>query len=120
MTAGIRASSSWPLKDFILPSLTATTRKNLPPERQGDFSELLATGICAAKVNGIPVDTIIKNPATGLPYPGNIINSPLSTVDQQLLTVLYPMPTQAGCGINTFEHVDRDQPRHPLLGPSRP
>ena len=86
-------------------SYSDNTQEPTALERQGNFSELLATGICAAKVNGVPVDTIIKNPATGLPYPGNIINTPLSAVDQQLLSVLYPMPTQAGCGVNTFEQV---------------
>jgi Carboxypeptidase regulatory-like domain/TonB dependent receptor len=86
-------------------SYSDNTQEPTVLERQGNFSELLATGICAAKVNGVPVDTIIKNPATGLPYPGNIINTPLSAVDQQLLNVLYPMPTQAGCGVNTFEQV---------------
>jgi hypothetical protein len=86
-------------------SYSDNTQEPTALERQGNFSELLATGICATKVNGVPVDTIIKNPATGLPYPGNVINTPLSTVDQQLLTALYPMPTQAGCGVNTFEQV---------------
>ncbi len=86
-------------------SYSDNTQEPTVLERQGNFSELLATGICATKVNGVPVDTIIKNPATGLAYPGNIINTPLSTVDQQLLTALYPMPTQAGCGVNTFEEV---------------
>jgi len=71
-------------------------------ERQGNFSELLAGNICAPTPT---TSTIIKNPATGLPYPGNIINTPLSSVDQQLLNILYPMPTQAGCGVNTYEEV---------------
>jgi hypothetical protein len=71
-------------------------------ERQGNFSEFLAGGPCAPSPT---TSTIVKNPATGLPYPGNIINTPLSSVDQALLTALYPMPTTSGCGTNTFEEV---------------
>ena len=70
-------------------------------ERQGNFSEFLAGGAC----NSTGTSVLVKNPATGLPYPGNIINTPLSTVDQALLTALYPMPTTSGCGVNTFEEV---------------
>ena len=72
-------------------------------QRQGDFSELLAGNICAPTPT---TSTIIKNPATGLPYPGNIIpQSSLNSVDQQLLKILYPLPTKAGCGVNTVEIV---------------
>ncbi len=71
-------------------------------ERQGNFSELLAGNICAPTPT---TSTIIKNPATGIAYPGNVINTTLSSVDQQLLGILYPLPTQAGCGVNTFEEV---------------
>jgi hypothetical protein len=60
-------------------------------ERQGNFSEG-----CHGTVN---------HPGTTTPYAGNIITDPLSSVDQQLLTILYPKPTQAGCGVNTFEEV---------------
>ncbi len=60
-------------------------------ERQGNFSEN-----CHGTVN---------HPGTTTPYAGNIITDPLSAVDQQLLTILYPKPTQAGCGTNTFEEV---------------
>jgi len=74
-------------------------------ERQGNFSEFLAGGACEQKVNGVLTPTVIVNPATGLPYPGNIIDTPLSTVDQQLLNILYPKPTTGGCGTNTFEEV---------------
>jgi outer membrane receptor protein involved in Fe transport len=70
-------------------------------ERQGNFSELLAGGAC----NSTTTSTIIKSPTTGLPYAGNIITDPLSAVDQQLLTILYPKPTTSGCGTNTFEQV---------------
>ncbi len=74
-------------------------------ERQGNFSEFLAGGVCEQKVNGVLTPTIIVNPATGLPYPGNVINTPLNPVDQQLLNILYPKPTTSGCGTNTFEEV---------------
>jgi hypothetical protein len=59
--------------------------------------------------------TAITNPATGLPYPiatsGNyagqyqIPSTSFSSVDTQLLNLLYPMPTQAGTGTNTYELV---------------
>jgi len=74
-------------------------------ERQGNFSEFLAGGACEQKVNGVLTPTVIVNPATGAPYPGNIINTPINPVDQQLLNILYPMPTTSGCGTNTFEEV---------------
>ncbi len=81
-------------------SYTDNTIQPTVLERQGNFSEFLPGGIC-----GGAAGIVVKNPATGLPYPGNIINTPLSTVDQQLLTALYPLPTVAGCGTNTFEQV---------------
>jgi len=74
-------------------------------ERQGDFSEFLAGGACEQKVNGVLAPTVIVNPATGLSFPGNVINTTLSPVDQQLLNILYPKPTIGGCGTNTFEEV---------------
>jgi hypothetical protein len=61
-------------------------------ERQGNFSE---------GCHG----TVIYHPGTTIPYAGNIITDPLSSVDQQLLNLLYPKPTQPGCGNNTFEQV---------------
>ena len=70
-------------------------------ERQGDFSEFLPGGICAQS----PAGTLIINPATGQPFPGNVINTPLNPVDQQLLNILYPKPTTSGCGTNTQELV---------------
>jgi hypothetical protein len=76
-------------------------------ERQGNFSEFLAGGVCATKVNGVSTSTVIINPATGQPFPGNIITTPLNAVDTQLLNLLYPNPTagQAGCPNNAFEQV---------------
>ena len=61
-------------------------------ERTGDFSELLPGGLCATTAAG----TLIKNPATGLPYPGNII--PTNSVTQQLLGVLYPSRRRRAAG----------------------
>ena len=83
-------------------SYALNTQQPTLKERSGDFSELLAGGPCAPSAT---TSTIIKNPATGLPFPGNIINTTLSPVDQKLLDVLYPKPTRAGCGVNTFEEV---------------
>jgi len=71
-------------------------------ERQGNFSEFLAGGICAPSST---TSTYIYNPATGQPFAGNIITTPLNTVDQQLLTLLYPNATTSGCGTNTIELV---------------
>jgi hypothetical protein len=72
--------------------------------RQGNFSEFLAGGPCAPSAT---TSTIIKDPATGLPFPGNIITptEPINPVDQQLLNILYPLPTTSGCGTNTFQEV---------------
>jgi hypothetical protein len=70
-------------------------------ERQGNFSEFLAGGAC----NSTTTSILVKNPSTGQPYAGNIINTGLNPVDTQLLTLLYPKPTAAGCGANTSEQV---------------
>jgi hypothetical protein len=75
-------------------------------ERQGNFSEFLAGGVCAAKdKSGNSISTYVINPATGQPYPGNIITTSINSVDQQLLNLLYPTPTTSGCGTNTFQLV---------------
>jgi hypothetical protein len=76
-------------------------------QRQGNFSEFLAGGACEAKVNGVLTPTDIINPATGQPFPGNIITTPLNAVDTQLLNLLYPNPSpgQTGCPNNAFEQV---------------
>jgi hypothetical protein len=61
-------------------------------ERQGIFTEF-------------PANSII-NPATGAPFPNNTIpTADFNSVDLQLLNLLYPKPTQAGTGVNTFELV---------------
>ena len=71
-------------------------------ERGGDFSAFLVNGGCAPGSGG----TCIYDPSTGLPFPGNIIQpSRFNSVDTQLLNILYPMPTQAGLGTNTFQLV---------------
>ena len=65
-------------------------------ERMGDFSCFLPGGACTPNV-------IIKNPLTGQPFPGNIINVPLNPVDLQLQTLLMPKSTVQTTGTNTFE-----------------
>ena len=67
-------------------------------ERQGNFSEFLPGGICAGATGTVITNTNFTN---------NVINSPtlINPVDQKLLNILYPNPTQAGCGTNTFEQV---------------
>lgn len=60
-------------------------------ERSGDFSEFSQP---------------IINPSTGLQFQNNQIPSSMfNSVTQQLLTLLYPKPTQSGYGTNTFELV---------------
>jgi len=59
--------------------------------RQGNFTEF---------------STSIINPATGQPFPGNIIpQSMINQVDMQLQNLLYPLPSTSGTGVNTFELV---------------
>jgi Carboxypeptidase regulatory-like domain/TonB dependent receptor len=72
-------------------SYALSTQQPTLLERQGNFSEN-----CHGTVN---------HPGTTTPYAGNIITDSLSSVDLQLLNILYPKPTQAGCGVNTFEEV---------------
>ena len=65
-------------------------------ERAGDFSEFPTL--------------VLKDPLTGLPFPGNMIPAGrINTVDLKLLNVLYPLPTVAGVGTNTFEVVPFSQ-----------
>ncbi len=53
---------------------------------------------------------VLKHPLTGLPFPGNVIPANrINTVDQRLQNVLYPLPTVAGTGTNTFEVVPFSQ-----------
>lgn len=82
-------------------SYALNTQQPTLKERSGDFSDFLPGGLCATT----PAGTLIKNPLTGVNYPGNVINTPLSAVDVQLLNILYPKPTAGGCGVNTFEEV---------------
>ena len=67
-------------------------------ERNGDFSCFLPGGGCAPTVT-------IKNPLTGKPFPGNIINVPLNSVDVQLMNLLMPPSTIQTTGVNTQELV---------------
>jgi len=83
-------------------SYALSSQQPTPMERQGNFSEFLAGGPCAPSAT---TSTVIINPATGQPFTGNVINTTLNPVDQQLLTLLYPKTTTAGCGTNTFEEV---------------
>jgi hypothetical protein len=82
-------------------SYALSSQQPTPLERQGNFSEFLAGGACNSTANSI----VIINPATGQPFSGNIITTPLNTVDTQLLNILYPKTTTTGCGINTYEEV---------------
>jgi hypothetical protein len=67
-------------------------------ERSGDFSCFLPGGSCTPTVT-------IKNPLTGKPFPGNIINVPLNSVDLQLMNLLMPPSTFQTTGVNTQELV---------------
>ena len=72
-------------------SATITSQQPTVLERQGIFTE---------------VSTPILNPLTGLPFSNNTIpQTMLSTVDLQLQSLLYPLPTKPGIGANTVELV---------------
>ena len=86
-------------------------------ERGGDFSAFLVNGGCAPGSGG----TCIYDPSTGLPFPGNIIQpGRFNSVDTQLLNILYPLPTQAGLGTNTFQLVPYTSEATPHLRTPRP
>jgi len=80
-----------------------STQQPTVKERNGDFSDFLAGGICATSTAG----TTITDPNTSGPaFTGNVIpSSQFNAVDQQLLNILYPLPTTTGCGTNTVEAV---------------
>ena len=82
-------------------SVTLTSTQPTTAERNGDFSCFLAGGSCATSAAG----TVIKNPLTGQPFPGNIINVPFNPVDVQLQNLLMPQSTTQATGINTTELV---------------
>ena len=72
-------------------SATISSQQPTTLERQGIFTE---------------VTTPILNPLTGLPFLNNTIpQTMLSTVDLQLQSLLYPLPTKSGIGLNTVELV---------------
>lgn len=72
-------------------SVSLTSQQPTVLMRQGNFSEFT---------------TPIFNPFTGEPFPGNIIpESMFNSVDVDLQNLLYPLPTAAGTGVNTFELV---------------
>ncbi|GGH08815.1 TonB-dependent receptor domain-containing protein [Silvibacterium dinghuense] len=69
-------------------------------EREGNFSEFLSGGVCAtSSANTVTI--------TNSNFTNNVINSSslINTVDQKLMNLLYPKPTQSGCGTNTYEQV---------------
>ncbi len=74
-------------------------------ERSGDFSCFLPGGSCATSAAG----TVIMNPLTGQPFPGNKINVPFNSVDVQLQNLLFPNATASGTGVNTFELIAHTQ-----------
>jgi hypothetical protein len=88
-----------------------STQQPTALERQGIFSEFLAGGVCEPTtiIGGVatPTPLVINNPAAGgTPFSGNIIpTANQNSVDQQLLSLLYPTTTLAGCGTNTIENV---------------
>jgi Carboxypeptidase regulatory-like domain len=79
-----------------------TSTQPTAAERNGDFSCFLAGGSCATP--SAP-NTVIRNPATGQPFPGNKINVPFNQVDVQLQNLLLPPSTTQTTGVNTFELV---------------
>jgi hypothetical protein len=78
-----------------------TSTQPTAAERNGDFSCFLAGGSCATSAAG----TVIVNPLTGLPFPGNKINVSFNPVDVQLQNLLLPPSTTQTTGVNTFELV---------------
>ena len=82
-------------------SVPLTSEQPTTAERNGDFSCFLAGGSCATSAAG----TVIKNPLTGQPFPGNIVNVPFNPVDVQLQNLLFPQSTTQTTGVNTFELV---------------
>jgi Carboxypeptidase regulatory-like domain/TonB dependent receptor len=78
-----------------------TSTQPTAAERNGDFSCFLAGGSCATSAAG----TVIVNPLTGRPFPGNKINVPFNPVDIQLQNLLLPQSTTQTTGVNTFELV---------------
>lgn len=78
-----------------------TSTQPTAAERAGDFSCFLAGGSCATSAAG----TVIVNPLTGQPFPGNKINVPFNSVDVQLQNLLMPQSTTQTTGVNTFELV---------------
>ena len=79
-------------------SASVSSTQPTAAERMGDFSCFLPGGSCTPNVT-------IKNPLTGLPFPGNVINVPLNPIDLQLQTLLIPQATFQTTGVNTQELV---------------
>jgi len=79
-----------------------TSTQPTTAERNGDFSCFLAGGSCATAA---APNTVIINPLTKQPFPGNKINVPFNQVDVQLQNLLLPQSTTQTTGVNTFELV---------------
>ena len=88
-------------------------------ERSGDFSAFLVNGGCAADFRR-HYTWLTRSPAD----PHFQITRFLPQVQlrwiTQLLNILYPLPTKAGTGTNTFQNVYLYQRSHPVLTPPRP
>jgi hypothetical protein len=85
---------------------TAETDPGLVPteaERSGDLSNL---------VNPLGQPVIVYDPATGLPYPGNVV--PVSSQAQALLK-LYPSPNFAGSSLYNYQVPVLDSTHQDLL-----
>ena len=84
----------------LIQAFPYSTQQPTMAERSGDFSAFLPGGSCSPTV-------ILNDPITGGPaFTNNQVPSSLfNSVDQQLLHILYPATTTAGCGINTVEDV---------------
>jgi hypothetical protein len=67
--------------------------------RTGDFSELLNTA-----VSGLSQPVIIYDPATGLPFAGNIIPSGMINPVGKAYLNAFPLPTRAGVTHNFLTH----------------
>lgn len=78
-----------------------TSSQPTDAERSGDFSCFLAGGSCATSAAG----TVLINPLTKQPFPGNKINIPFNKVDVLLQNMLLPRSTTQSTGVNTFELV---------------
>ncbi|MBV8819191.1 MAG: TonB-dependent receptor [Acidobacteriaceae bacterium] len=82
----------------------ALTNRTVPTalERKGDFSQSVDN-------NGKPLT--IKDPATGQPFPGNIIPASRFYAPGQALLNLFPLPNTSGIGYNYSSQLSSKLPR---------